>query len=113
MKLIKQDNQQVILSDVKIAKNPFSRMKGLLFTKEILPGKGLCLKPCNGVHSIGMRYAIDVIYLNKAGAIQKIIHDFKPGKLGPVNFKTHQIVEMKAGTLKPLDLTAGEVLTFQ
>ena len=50
---------------IKQADNFLTRLKGLLFTKEISESEGLLLKDCKQVHSFGMNYDIGVFYLDK------------------------------------------------
>ena len=59
--------------DVEIAKNFFSRLRGLMFRQKLETGRGLLLAPCDGVHMFFMRFAIDVVYLDKNFCIKKIV----------------------------------------
>lgn len=110
MKLITARTQEVIVENLRIAKTPFSRMRGLLFTDQLLPGHGLWLVPCDSIHSLGMRYAIDVIYLTKAGQVVKLTHHFQRNRLGPVVWKAYSVVELPAGSLEKIDLKVGDTL---
>lgn len=56
------------------------RAGGLLFRQKLADAEALLLKPCNSIHTVGMRYSIDVVYLNANGFILKIIKDMKPFK---------------------------------
>lgn len=73
--------QKVLSQQVTIADNFFTRLKGLLGTKELPKGNALLITPCNSVHTFGMRYAIDVFFVSKNGEILKIVASMPPGKL--------------------------------
>lgn len=64
--------------EVKIANTFFTRLAGLMFQKKLSQGTGLLLVPCNSVHMCFMRFAIDVIYLDKEYNILKVVKNLKP-----------------------------------
>ena len=64
--------------EVKIADSFFTRLAGLMFQKKLPQGTGLLLAPCNSVHMCFMRFAIDVIYINKEYKILKVVKNLKP-----------------------------------
>src|SRR3954466_2266521 len=53
--------------DVTVANTHLKRLVGLLFTRAsaFMPGRGLWIVPCHGVHTFGMRFPIDVLYLDE------------------------------------------------
>ena len=58
-----------------------SRLKGLLGTDSLPAGQGLLIKPCNSVHMIGMKYAIDVVFVDSQFAVLKTVSCLKPYSL--------------------------------
>ena len=58
--------------EVELADSFFSRLRGLMFRRRLKEGCGLLLAPCNSVHMLFMRFAIDVIYLDKDFCIKKV-----------------------------------------
>ena len=63
--VINQTRGPLIGDHVKIASTSLTRMVGLLGQNEIDTGGGLWIKPSSGVHTIGMKFPIDVIGLDK------------------------------------------------
>ena len=55
------------------ADNLISRLIGWLGTEGYNPHQALQIVPCNGIHSLGMKYPIDVLYLDKDNTILKLI----------------------------------------
>ncbi|MBX9690006.1 MAG: DUF192 domain-containing protein, partial [Candidatus Obscuribacterales bacterium] len=41
-----------------------SRLVGLLKTPELKTGQGLYIAPCSQIHMFGMKYAIDVLFMD-------------------------------------------------
>ncbi|MBR2774270.1 MAG: DUF192 domain-containing protein, partial [Selenomonadaceae bacterium] len=64
--------------DVEIAKSFLSRLRGLMMRRKLPEGRGLLLAPCNSIHMLFMRFAIDVVYLDEDFRIKKIARDVMP-----------------------------------
>lgn len=83
-------------------------MQGLLGQPGLPPATGLLLK-VKQVHTIGMRFAIDTVYLAKDGRVLRV-NTMVPGKLGPLVLKTRWILELAAGEAQRLSITPGTTL---
>lgn len=86
-----------------------SRLVGLMFAPPLEPGAGLLLVPCASVHTAFMRHPIDVVFLDRAGRIEKIVPHLKPWRLAAC-LRAHQTLELAAGEAARLGLAAGQPL---
>ena len=76
---------EILLGDkVRTARTFLSRFVGLLGTAAIADGEGLWIVPCRGVHTLGMRYPIDVAFLDARGAVVGILEGLPPNRIGRV-----------------------------
>lgn len=91
---------------VRRADTFFSRLTGLLFSPPLCPGEGLLIAPCAAVHTAFMRFTIDVIFLDRAGRIKKIVPHLQPWRAAACA-EAHQTLELAAGEAKRLGLTPG------
>lgn len=97
----------------------FERVQGWLPRQQVEPGEGLLIVPCNSIHTFGMRFNIDVAYLDRQGRVLKLASDVKPGRLswGPLRSQllpwTVQALELPAGTLKAQGVQPGETLRIE
>lgn len=87
----------------------FSRLAGLLALPRLQPGQGLLLVPCASVHTAFMGYAIDVVFLDRAGIVQKIVPHLQPWRMAACA-GAHQTLELAAGQAEALKLIAGQAL---
>ena len=94
--------------EVEIAKNFFSRLRGLMFRKKLEAGRGLLLAPCDGVHMFFMRFAIDVVYLDKNFYIKKIVRSLPPWLGVSFCFGAWAALELPAGEAEHLKLEVGQ-----
>ena len=83
--------------EILIADTFLTRFAGLMFRQKLPTATGLFLAPCNSVHMCFMRFAIDVVYLDKEYNIIKVVKNLKPW-IGLSMFrKAWAVLEMTAG----------------
>ena len=101
--------------DLKIstARSRKARMLGLLGTDELDGNTALHISPCSSVHTLGMRYSIDLIFLDKQNRIVHISEDIKPNKFASAGKDVHSIIECAAGTAVKLDIAVGDELQIE
>ena len=96
--------------EVELADNFFKRLRGLMFRKRLEQGRGLLLAPCNSVHMLFMRFAIDVVYLDENFCIKKIVRDLTPWLGMSVCFGAWGALELASGEAERLKLSVGQKL---
>lgn len=96
--------------EIELADNFFKRLRGLMFRSRLAAGRGLLLAPCNSVHMLFMRFAIDVIYLDENFCIKKIVHDLTPWLGISFCFGAWGALELPSGEAKRLNLVVGQKL---
>jgi uncharacterized membrane protein (UPF0127 family) len=99
MRLINQTKNTVLAENVLIADTPLKRIRGLLGKDAILPGQGVILAPCNSVHTFFMRFAIDVLFVDKDYKVVKIIPELKPNRVTRIYWQSKRVIELPAGQL--------------
>lgn len=104
-------NGSELLQCVYLADSFFKRLKGLLFTKGLDPSAGLLLKPCSQIHTIGMGYPIDAVYIDKDGKVVKKDGDIAPGRMLPFVKGCRQVLEFAAGASQPVRI--GDTITIK
>lgn len=70
---------------------------GLLVRPPLQPGQALWLNPCGGVHTWGMRYAIDVLFLDPELTVLRVVRDVRPWRLVFAPRRTRSVLELPAG----------------
>lgn len=113
MTTIRKNNGQTVASKVRIAANIFQRFKGLLGTSSLSNEEGLWIPKCQGIHTFGMRYSLDIVFLDHRFHILKIIEDMKPGRMSDVRLDACGVLELPAGKVKKSRLHVGDQLLLQ
>jgi uncharacterized membrane protein (UPF0127 family) len=92
-----------------VADRPFARMRGLLGRRSLAPGEGLLLRPASSVHTLFMRFSIDVAFLDRDLRVVSIARDLRPwraaGRPG-----ARAALELPAGECERRGLRPGDVL---
>ena len=73
----------VVAERLRSAHTHWTRLRGLLGTSELVPGDGLWIRPCRQVHMFGMRYPIDVVFLDERFDVVHTIPALAPWAVSP------------------------------
>ncbi|MFM0648440.1 DUF192 domain-containing protein [Paraburkholderia bryophila] len=97
---------------VEVTETARERLRGLLGRDHLSADEALLLKRCGSVHTFGMRFAIDVVFLNRRQRIVAIYHGV-PRRRVVLDFRAAQTLEMSAGAARRLRLAVGDCLAFE
>jgi len=89
----------VLAARARVATSLLERSIGLLGTSSLPAGEGLWLKPCSGVHTLFMRYPIDLVFLNPDGVVifQQTLATWRMSRWIS---QAEGVLELPAGTLE-------------
>jgi len=97
-----------LLVEADVATGFAGRSVGLLGASRLPPRRGLLIRTSQ-VHTIGMRFTIDAVYLSKAGRVVRV-RTLRPGRLGPLVPSARWVLELAEGEAARLHLTPGKTL---
>jgi uncharacterized membrane protein (UPF0127 family) len=110
--LIRNTDRQTELADAAdIADTSQKRRTGLLKHQSLEPGQGLWIVPCEAVHTFGMKFPIDVLYLSKQKKVLKIRDNMKRSRMS-VCLRAHSVLELPAGYAAQTSTQVGDQLEF-
>jgi hypothetical protein len=66
---------------VPVARRPLARVLGLALLDRDRAGPGLLIPRCRSVHTFGMRFAIEVVFLDASGRVVSRHGDVRPGRV--------------------------------
>lgn len=101
-----------IATEANVADNYFRRLVGLLGkTKRWSKlGRGLWIVPSRGVHTIGMLFPIDLIFLNRERQVVHTEEYVKPFRISKVSLKATSVLELPAYTIYRSGTKVGDRL---
>jgi uncharacterized membrane protein (UPF0127 family) len=88
----------------------WSRLRGLMGmdAARFPAGDGLWIVPSRGVHTLAMRFAIDVLYLDANKTVVHVEQNLKPWRVARVSLQTASVLELPGDTLKPSGTAIGD-----
>ena len=101
-----------LATDLVLADTHWTRLRGLMATdaEKFPQGSGLWIVPCRGVHTFGMRFAIDVVYLNAEQKVVYVQENLRPWRMAPVRWSAVSVVELPPGTIGKTQTGVGDVI---
>ncbi|MGO8792455.1 MAG: DUF192 domain-containing protein [Terriglobia bacterium] len=104
--------ERFVATQADVADGYFSRLVGLLGTTRhwARPGKGLWIVPSHGVHTIGMLYALDLIFLDRHLMVVDVEEHVRPFRISKVSFKAESVLELPVHTVFRTETRVGDQL---
>jgi len=99
-------------SNIGLADTSMTRLFGLLGKNGLEPGAGILIRPSSGVHTLGMRFAIDVVALDRNLCVVKLWPQLRPWRLTSVSLKTQSVLELAPGQIQQCGIEAGDHLAI-
>ena len=98
---------------IEIADTSLSRFLGLIPKRGLNAGEGLWIKPSSGVHMFWMRFAIDVVGLDRQMRVVRLWRNLRPWRMTSVSMQMHSALELPVGQIDAGEVQLGDVLEIQ
>jgi hypothetical protein len=110
MRIINLRNNAVLADKARMADTFWGRLLGLLNRRSLEKGEALILRPSNSVHSLFMRFTIDILFLDKKDKVIAILSSFRPFRFSPIYFNAHLTIELPENTLRLTQTQLGDII---
>lgn len=97
LKIVEASSGRIVVADLEVADSFWSRLRGLQFRRELPPHRGLLLVPCDSVHTFWMRFPVDVVVIDRLGAVLAVRSTLRPWRIVLPQRKARAILELAAG----------------
>lgn len=98
--------------DIKRADRLGARLLGLYRHRNLSLGDGVWLVPCNNIQTIGMKYSIDVVFLDAEYRVVRVCAHVKPGRIIWWVPDAHSAVEVPVGAVESSETRVGDRIEF-
>ena len=112
-KAILLKNGSPITENAETAYSFLKRFRGLMFRKSIADDYALHIKPCNQIHMLNMKFAIDVVYLSASGEVVKIDENVQPGKVCKTVKNAKSVIEMKGFAAAKFGISEDDIINIR
>ena len=104
---------RIIGDAVRVAERFFSRMRGLLRTDGLAEGEGLWISPCTSIHSFGMRFVFDALFLGTDWRVVGLYEHFHRNRMSGVYWNARGVLELPSGTIERTGTEVGDEIRFE
>ena len=101
-----------VADSARLANRFWSRLVGLLSRSRLSVGEGLVLAPGSAIHTLFMRMAIDVIFVDKNGEVVKTAVNVRPFRVVTCPLRTRYTVELPVGVIEQTGTAVGDRIEF-
>jgi uncharacterized protein len=113
--VLNRTRQTYLATSLAVADGHWSRLRGLIGTTatQFADGRGLWITPCKGVHTLGMSFPIDVVYLDPQRTVVHLERNLQPWRFAPIRIQATSVLELPKNTLDTTGTTVGDELEIQ
>lgn len=111
LRVLNLTRDTILATRLEAAHSSATRRKGLLGRDSLLSGEGLWIAPCESVHTFFMRFAIDLVYLDRKQQVKKVKNEVAPWRMSAC-WSAHSVLELPVGTIVATRTERGDSLEF-
>lgn len=100
-----------VIARANVARNVWSRFWGLMLRGSLPEGEGLIIDPCYSVHTLFMRFPIDVIFLDRENRVLKVAENLRPFRAS-IGRGARKVLELPAGSARRAGVRVGDVMAI-
>jgi uncharacterized protein len=109
VRAVHERSGKVLAEELEVERSFIGRTAGLMFRARLDPGRGMWINPCNGIHMMFMKFAIDAVFLDRKERVKKVYRKL-PAWRGVVWFVwgAKSVLELPPGSTADIDLQQGD-----
>jgi uncharacterized protein len=106
-------NGTLLATHVGRARTAWERGIGLLFRDTMRPDEGLWIDSCSAIHTMMMRFGIDVLFLDTDDRVIHIVNGVQPNRFVVACRDAVSVVELGLGGMDARDILIGDRLVLE
>jgi len=110
--LYRVGSSDCLVPEARRTTNAWERLRGLLGRPALSTGQGLLIDPCPSVHTIGMRYPLDLAFLDLHWRVLRLVRQLPPLRFAACAH-ARATLELPPGALDAAGIAAGDVLEWR
>ena len=107
VKIVNTTKGCVLGDAIELADTGKTRRVGLLKRTGLRKGEGLWIVPTEAIHTFFMRFAIDILFLDRKNRVVKAVARLKPWRLAG-SWRGHSVLELPAGVIEETGTKRGD-----
>jgi uncharacterized membrane protein (UPF0127 family) len=86
--------QSFLSLGVRVADTQWARLRGLLGHLRLQADDGIWMVPSQVIHTIGLTFPVDVVYLDASSRVIQVIEHLGPFRVGPLRSRARSVLEL-------------------
>jgi uncharacterized membrane protein (UPF0127 family) len=107
-----ETRQSFLSLGVSIADTFFASLKGLLGKSKLRNDEGLWVIPSQGIHTIGLLFPIDLVYLDANRKVIHLVEHLRPFRFAPIKASCESVLELPIRTICRSDTRIGDTFVI-
>jgi uncharacterized membrane protein (UPF0127 family) len=95
---------------VTAADTSFTRLKGMIGRLHLRSDEGIWVVPSSGVHTLGVLFPLDLIYLDDAQEVIELIEYFPRFRIAPIRIRAASVLELPQHSIYSSQTQKGDRL---
>jgi len=112
-RIVNASRENVVASSAEKAESHWARLMGLMGRRSLPADGALLIAPCSSVQTCFMRFAIDVVFLDRDGEVVKVVPEMKPYRAALGGRGAHSVLELPAGAADRCGVAVGDRLVWE
>jgi uncharacterized protein len=112
LRVVNRTRGTVVGSQITVADTWWQRARGYLGRQRPDEGEGLLLVPCNGIHTYGMTFPLDVLFLDRHGRVLESAPRVRPWRQPLRVQAARYVLEVPEGTIEATGTCKGDELAW-
>ncbi len=112
MRLVNESKGTVVATRMRVADNLWSRFWGLMGRKALADGEALLLRPSSSIHTMFMRFPIDVVFIDEGNQVAKVVSNLRPFRLTMAPGSAQSVLELNTGVAAQAQVEPGDQLVM-
>ena len=113
IRVVNRTKGTILGERIDVAESSLSRMVGLLGKSSLAPATGLLIMPSQAVHSVGMRFPIDVLFLDRHWKVVHAQPSLVPYRITGVHWKARCVLELPSGSIAESCTSVGDEVQIE
>jgi uncharacterized membrane protein (UPF0127 family) len=104
--------QSFLSLGVSVADTHLTSLKGLIGKRRLGASEGLWMVPSQGIHTVGVLFPIDVIYLDTNGRVIELVEHLPPFRIAPIRLGCASVLELPIRSIYSSQTQLGDTLSI-
>ncbi len=106
VRALREPEGAVLIEHLHVCRTASERIRGLLGRNSVGPAEGMWFPRCRLIHTFGMKFPIDLVYLDEQLVVRKTVEGLRPARLSAC-LGAESVIELASGAARALGLCRG------